>query len=179
MFLIYEPKEDSYLLERNLKSYVKHKSVLDMGAGSGIQAETALKNGANNVLAVDINSASIALLKKKGLNVRKSNLFSNIKEKFDVILFNPPYLPQDPREDKESQRITTGGKLGDEIILKFLTQSKKHLNQDGVILLITSSLTPEARINRILKDLKFNKKLVDSEKLFMETIYLWLIKRVQ
>jgi len=178
--MIYTPAEDSFLLQRNLKNYVKNKRVLDMGSGSGIQAETALKCKASSVSASDINPQVIKYLKNKfksnkNVKIIKSNLFSNIESKFDVILFNPPYLPRDNREDKESQSVTTGGKRGDEIILKFLKQSKSHLNPKGTILLIVSSLTPRKRINPLLKKLNYKSRAIDSHKLFMETLELWEI----
>ena len=63
--MIYTPAEDSYLLARFIPLYAKSKSFLDMGAGSGIQAETALKAGASSVLVVDIDPKVIAHLIKK------------------------------------------------------------------------------------------------------------------
>lgn len=108
--MIYPPREDSFLLEREVKKYAKGKSFLDIGTGSGIQAKAAKQAGAKSVLAADINPESLKHLKVQGINVVKSNLFSNIKRKFDLIAFNPPYLPRDKREDKESALTTTGGK---------------------------------------------------------------------
>jgi release factor glutamine methyltransferase len=81
----------------------KHKIVLDIGSGSGIQAETALNSKAKSVLATDINPESIKLLRSKKINAINSNLFTKVKGKFDLIIFNPPYLPLDKREDKEAQ----------------------------------------------------------------------------
>ena len=64
--MIYEPREDSYLLAQQVKKFAKGK-VLDIGTGSGIQAETATKNGAD-VLAVDIDKECVNNALKKGLN---------------------------------------------------------------------------------------------------------------
>lgn len=177
--MIYEPGEDSHLLSKNLKRYVKNKSVLDMGSGSGIQAETALKNGASSVLAVDINPASIKLLKQKNIPCVKSNLFSKVKGKFDIIVFNPPYLPLDSREDPESTLITSGGKAGYELTLKFLKSAKEHLTKKGTILLIVSSLTPQDKINALIKKLGLRKKVVESQSFFMETLSLIELKTLQ
>jgi|SRR3989344_6192690 len=179
--MIYEPREDSYLLQKHIKDYVKNKSVLDLGTGSGILAEEALKHQARPVMASDISPEVIKHLKNKfkhnkNVKIIKSNLFSNIKHKFDTIIFNPPYLPQDEREDKESQQVTTGGKQGDEIILKFLKQAKSHLNNGGTILLVISSLTPKNKINFLLKKLNYKSRIIDTHNLFMEELELWEIR---
>ena len=150
--MIYQPAEDSFLLEKQVKKYSKGKSVLDIGTGSGIQSKSALMAGAKKVLATDINEEVINKLKKREIIVKKSDLFSNISGKFDLIIFNPPYLPEDKREDSESQLATTGGKNGDEIILRFLEQSTMYLKTDGIILLLVSSLTPRNKINKLLSN---------------------------
>ena len=136
---IYQPEKDSYFFADFLKKYLsknKINSYLDMGTGSGILSEAASKFlDKENILAADINPEAVKLLKKKEFNCIKTNLFSKIKNKFDLITFNAPYLPLDPREPKDSQLATTGGERGDEISLKFLKQAKKHLNENGKIFL--------------------------------------------
>ena len=110
--MIYEPAEDSYLLQEQLKNFVKPgMKVLDMGTGSGIQAKTAKELGAE-VLAVDINEGCVEHVKNLEIDTIQSNLFSKVTGKFDIIIFNPPYLPEDPREPEDSARSTTGGKTG-------------------------------------------------------------------
>src|SRR3989344_4314042 len=107
--MIYEPAEDSFLLASVLHTFVKNKSVLDMGCGSGILSVTALQQGAMSVLSVDINPESVEICKHQGLFSLVSDLFTKVTGTFDVIICNPPYLPLDDDEDKESQLITTGG----------------------------------------------------------------------
>ncbi|HLF53765.1 MAG TPA: HemK2/MTQ2 family protein methyltransferase [Candidatus Nanoarchaeia archaeon] len=175
--MIYNPREDSFLLEKAVKKYAKGKSFLDIGAGSGIQAKAAIKMGAKYVLASDINQEAVRNLKKQNISVIKSNLFEKIKERFDIIAFNPPYLPGDKREDGESQLATTGGEKGDEIIIKFLNEAKSHLNKKGIILLLLSSLTPKKRILETLKKQNLSYKIIDSEKFFFESLEVWKIEQ--
>jgi release factor glutamine methyltransferase len=138
-----------------------------MGTASGILAETASKFlNKKNILVADINSDAVKLLKQKGYNAIKTNLFSKIKTKFDLITFNAPYLPFDPREPKSSQIATTGGKRGDEISAEFLKQAKKHINKNGKIFLLISSLTPMNKIK------KFKHKIVARKKIFMEELLI-------
>lgn len=175
--MIYSPSDDSCLLEEQIKKYSKEKKFLDMGSGSGIQASAAKLAGASSILAVDINEEAIRILKNKCIPAIKSDLFSNISKesKFDIIAFNPPYLPEDKREDKESALATTGGKDGDEIIMRFLKQAKSHLNRNGFILLVLSSLTPRHRIMQLLSELKMEKEVLSEKKIFMESLEVWKI----
>jgi release factor glutamine methyltransferase len=167
---VYKPAEDSYLFSDFLKKYLsKHKisSYLDIGTGSGILPKTALEFlNSDQILAVDINPLAVKEAKKQGLKVIKSDLFKNVKGKFDLITFNAPYLPRDSREPKSSQVATTGGERGDEISLKFLKQAKKHLKKNGKVFLLISSLTPLDRIN------EFRPKIVARKKIFFEKLLI-------
>jgi release factor glutamine methyltransferase len=169
---VYSPEEDSFLFSDFLKKFLSENKIfsyLDMGAGSGILSETA-SNFLNkkNILAVDIDKESCEYVRKKGFKVLQSDLFSKIPKikKFDLITFNAPYLPEDKDEDEDSQRTNAGGKKGDEISLKFLKQAKEHLNKNGKIFLLVSSLTPLKRLA------KYNYKIVAEKNLFMEKILI-------
>ncbi len=175
--MIYEPQEDSFLLAAEVKKYAQGKSVLDMGSGSGIQALTAIRAGACTVLAVDNDTHAIRHLNSLGVPTLRSNIFKKVSGTLDLIICNPPYLPEDTREDTESALATTGGTKGDEFILEFLRQAKKHLEKRGVILVVLSSLTPRKRISALLKKLHFKKELLASQAVFMETLEVWKIKK--
>jgi release factor glutamine methyltransferase len=167
---IYQPSDDSYFFANFLKKYLKKnkpKSYLDIGTGSGILAETASEFiNKKNITTTDINPKSIKLLKQKKFNAIETNLFKKIKNKYDLITFNAPYLPLDKREPKDSQLATTGGKYGDEISVKFLKQAKRHLTKNGKIFLLISSLTPTDKIK------KFNPKIVARKKQFFEQLLI-------
>src|SRR3989344_2791884 len=130
--MIYEPDEDSFLLVKQVKKLAKDKKVLDMGTGWGILAETALESGAKDVLAADIDEEVVEFVKSKGIKVKSSDLFSNIDEKFDLIIFNPPYLPEDELEDFEIRNVTRGGKEGYQILERFLINAKKRSEERRV-----------------------------------------------
>ncbi len=170
--MIYPPSEDSYLIQKYVKKYAKGK-VLDMGTGSGILALEALKK-TKNVLAADINKEVIINAKKLGIKVVQSNLFSKIKRKFDLIIFNPPYLPEHKNEPKDSKLATTGGKKGYELIKKFLKQVSFHLNKDGRILILISSLTGNPKT--IFRG--YNFKLLETQNLFFESISIYILQKV-
>lgn len=178
---MYEPQEDSYLMAKHLDIIVKKyrpQTFLDIGCGSGIQSKTALNAGINkkNILAVDIDSEALKETKKLGVKAIKSDLFKKIKEKdrFDLIAFNAPYLPED-KHDKSKDLC--GGKKGFEIIERFLKEAKKHLNTNGKILLLFSSLTNKEKIEQIIKKECFIFQEIANEKYFMEEIYLLLLEK--
>jgi len=177
---IYQPSDDSYLLQKSLTNFLKNKpkslKILDMGSGSGIQAQTCKNLNFNNITTADINKEATTHLKKQNLNPIPSNLFSNIKTKFNLIIFNPPYLPEDKREPKDSKLQTTAGKKGHELITKFLTQATNHLKKDGTILLLFSNLSQPKIILKHAKKLNYNHKLLDKNKIPFEELYVYEFK---
>ncbi|MBS3090908.1 methyltransferase [Candidatus Pacearchaeota archaeon] len=175
--MVYQPREDSHLLQEEIRKLAKDKSVLDLGSGSGIQARTAVVAGAKSVLASDINQEAVNHLISLGLYTIRSDLFSNIAGQFDLIIFNPPYLPEDRREDKQSSLTTSGGKRGDELTIKFLKEAKEHLTENGIILLIVSSLTPKDKIFWTLHRQDFSKTVLSSKKLAFEELEVWKIMK--
>ena len=179
----YQPEQDSYLLSETLKKYLNDKiknkeinqdiKILDMGSGSSIQAQTCKELGFKNILCADINPEAIAHLKKQGFKATETDLFSNLKkQKFDLIIFNPPYLPEH-KYDKEKD--TTGGKKGFETIISFLEQAKSHLNNKSLILLLFSSLSQPKIIIEKAKSLGYELKELSSKNLFFEELFVYEI----
>lgn len=175
--VIYYPREDSYLLEKHVKR-LSCGIVLDMGTGTGIQALAAAGNKqVKNVLAVDINKESIDYCRKnskhKKITYKVSDLFKNVpKKRFDTIIFNPPYLPQERRR----RDITTeGGKKGYEVIKDFLDKASDYLKPDGNILLLFSSLTNRQMVEKFMKNKMLDFKMIDSIHYFFEELYVYNI----
>ena len=169
MHSIYQPEEDSYLMQKILEEYIEDKEikVLEIGVGSGIQLKTLKKLKIQNIFGVDINQEAVKHCKKLGFNCKRSNLFSKVKEKYNLVIFNPPYLPEDKREPKESKTVTTGGKNGSEIINKFLKEAKKYLTPEGKIFLLVSSLTKKINFKG------YKKKIIAKKKIFFEELFIY------
>ena len=180
---IYEPEEDSYLISEVLRKEIpkilkinSRLKVLEIGCGSGINLQTIKEAGVNkkNILGSDINNIAVRHCINLGFNCIKSDLFNKIpKQKFDLIIFNPPYLPMDKNEAESSRTATTGGKMGNEIAIRFLKQAGNYLAENGEIFLITSSLSENVNFIR----LGYKPKEISYEKLFFEKLSVWeLIK---
>jgi release factor glutamine methyltransferase len=175
---IYDPREDSFLLQKYVKEYAFGK-VLEIGTGSGILAvEAAQSHRVTSVLAVDIQKEVIAHCKKtignKKITFQQSNLFENVKGRFDTIIFNPPYLPADKRDPDVT---LDGGKHGYETIELFLHASNKYLTENGKILLLFSSLSKKNKIDECIAQNLFTAKLIDQQHISFETLYVYCIEK--
>lgn len=176
--MIYQPAEDSYLLNNILKREIPiilekkpNLKFLEIGAGSGIHLSTVEKAGVKkeNIFSSDIDENSVNHCNLLGYNCTKSDLFEKIIGKYDLIIFNPPYLPEDSKEPLDSKTATTGGKKGDEIILKFLEQAKDYLKEGGKIFFLASNLTPKIDFER----LRYKSRELGCERLFYEQLCVW------
>ncbi|MBI2582630.1 methyltransferase [Candidatus Woesearchaeota archaeon] len=152
---IYQPAEDSYLLQKFVRRYATGR-VLDVGTGSGIQALTAMGvPSVREVVAVDVNQNAVESLqdeltkrKIRKVKVLQSDLFENVEGHFNVIIFNPPYLPEDKGvEDK----AIYGGKKGWEVSDRFFQGVSNYLFPEGTVLFLFSSLTNKQKIDEILE----------------------------
>lgn len=173
---VYMPHEDSHMLEKEVLEFAKG-SVLDMGTGSGIQAEAAASlKAVKRVLAVDISREAIDFcrkkLKSKKIRLLKSDLFSKIpKQKFDTIIFNPPYLPK----DKIKYPALDGGKKGYEVLERFLNQVNDYLADNGIVLIVFSSLTNQEKVDEIIRNNLLEFKLLNNSHFFFEELFTYRI----
>lgn len=139
---VYFPEADSYLLLEAARAEVKPgERVLEIGTGSGI---IACKLGTiADVIATDINPHAVMSARKCGAEVIRTDLFAGICGIFDLVIFNPPYLPTLPEEriDDWLEYALDGGTSGREVIERFASTVSSVLSPGGRILLLVSSLT--------------------------------------
>ncbi len=159
---IYPPGDDSRLILEVLKKIVRPgMRVLDVGTGSGILAEAAREMGAN-VLASDINPIAVEAAKSKGLEAVHSDLFSNIESRFDLIVFNPPYLElsEEERIGEPIELALDGGKKGREVLDRFLKSVREHLKKGGRVLFLQTERNGIEETKELLDQLGFNYEIV-------------------
>jgi len=177
---VYVPAEDSELLIENLVD-VKNRTVLDVGTGSGIQAINATKKGAFKVTGIDINPYAVECAENNAklnncdlekISFKTSDLFKNISGKFDVILFNAPYLPTSDEEklEKYLNYAFDGGKDGREVLDKFLLEVSNHLNENGIVQILQSSLTDGEKTISLMEKLGFSAEQTGSLKFLFEEL---------
>jgi len=157
--------------------YAKGK-VLDMGTGTGIQALYAAKSDAvESVLAIDIDPEAIAYcrsnVKNDKITFEVSDLFSNVKGKFDTIIFNPPYLPQ----DKGIKDVALyGGKEGYELTKRFFEEAGEHIMPNGKILIVFSSHTKKDKVDEAITKNGFKFKEICNQRIFCEDLIVYLVE---
>ncbi|MAF51148.1 MAG: hypothetical protein CMH64_03580 [Nanoarchaeota archaeon] len=169
---MYEPREDTQLLGKYVKKFARDK-VLEIGCGSGALMKIALDN-TSRVEGVDIDREAVDFCREQKLDVKRGDLFNDIFRKFDIIIFNPPYLPQDPKLSFEDNRDLFGGKKGWETIERFFSEVNCFLEEKGSILLLFSSLTDKKKVDSIIKKNKFNFEELEAQKISSkETLYVY------
>ena len=177
---VYIPAEDSYLLADNLE-IKQGQSVLEIGTGSGIVAMYASRL-TDNITVTDINFDACELARKnfedngiENIEILFGNLFEPVKNrKFDVILFNTPYLPTENDEvlDDNLNYAFDGGFDGRKVIDLFLNEVKNYLNDGGIVQLIQSSLCDNDKTLDILDKQGFVAEIAVSEHFFFEDVVL-------
>jgi HemK-related putative methylase len=115
--------------------------VLDMGTGSGVGAVLAARY-ARRVVAVDINAAAVRCARinaelnhmEHKIAVRHGDLFGPVDtERFDLVLFNPPFLKGAPRDDRDSAWRST------DVAERFASGLATHLTPGGSALVLLST----------------------------------------
>jgi release factor glutamine methyltransferase len=149
--------------------------VLDMGTGSGICALFAARI-ARRVVAVDINPAAISCARVNALlngldtrvEAREGDLFGPVAgERFDVVLFNPPFLLGVPEDDRDAAWRSH------DIAERFAAGLAAHLKIGGVALLLLSTFGPAcARIESDLSSRGFRLDVVARKRFINETVTL-------
>ncbi len=143
--------ETELLADYTVKSVEDGDKVLDMCTGSGCIAISVAKRCAKrrvSVTAADISDAAIMLARENaqlnGVNVDfvQSDLFTNVRGRFNVIVCNPPYIRSDEiaslqKEVREFEpRIALdGGADGLDFYRRIAKSIRSYLARDGVLLL--------------------------------------------
>ena len=179
---VYIPAEDSYLLAENLE-IKPDQSVLEIGTGSGIVAMYASRLS-DSITVTDINFDACELARKnfeandiEGIEILFGNMFEPVENrKFDVILFNTPYLPTEEGEvldDTINYAFDGGlGLNGRKVIDLFLDEVGNHLNDGGIVQMIQSSLSGNEETLQKFDEMGFIAEIKASEHFFFEDITL-------
>lgn len=160
-------RETEQLVEETILLYDKcfnqqSVDVLDLGTGSGAIAITlSIEVPEMKVMATDISIKALEVARQNQLNLssrvhfKQSDWFSDINQTFDIIVANPPYIPNDePVEDivlKEPKIAIFGGVSGLEPYETILKEAKNYLKEKSIIAFEHSMYQKDNLRNLILK----------------------------
>lgn len=151
--------------------------VLDMGTGSGVCALFAARH-AHRVVAVDINAAAArcaginAVLNnlEHRVEVRHGDLFEPVAgERFDLILFNPPFVIGEPRNDRDRAWRAT------DVAERFAAGLGRHLKPGGAALLLLSTYGDAAAFLMALLERGHRISRVAERRYFGELLTLYRV----
>lgn len=184
--LIPRPETELLVLEatKHLNSKTK---ILEIGTGSGciaISLAKILKN--NNITTCDIsqNALKVAQINAKAIAPEytikfiNSDLFSNINEKFDAIISNPPYISEELKKEMQPEVLNYephtalfAKNEGMLIYEKIIEQAPKFLNVGGLIA-FEAGINQANKIKNLLETNGFTKVIIITDLSSIDRIVL-------
>lgn len=122
----------------------KNLQILDIGTGSGCISITLKKELNSQVTGIDISNKALEVARKNAqsnqvdIKFFQSDIFSNVKNKFDIIVSNPPYIRKDEKietivKNNEPHLALYAKEEGLYFYKKILSQASNHLKNKFLI----------------------------------------------
>ena len=190
---VLDPRPESELIIEevlnNITNREKEFKILDIGTGSGclsISIAKELKN--SKITAIDISEKAIKVAKK---NIELHNLnnqillkisdFENIKDKYDIIISNPPYVDENEYKNLqleirkfEPQIALLGGKDGLKFYRLFAQKLEKNMNKNSIFICeigyqqLNSCKKIFSKTNLVLKKITKDMQKIDRTLTFLK-----------
>lgn len=195
--------EVSKLLPEN-EGHADSFFVFEVGCGSGF-VSAFLKNHFPKIhlTAIDINPSAVSCAQMNGVQVFESDMFNLFKNSpltssvgallpnsvfppakpplgFDLILFNPPYLPtaEDEKVEGMLNYAFDGGISGRDSIDRFLAEVGDYLKESGFFLLLISSITGLDEVACEMEKNGFSAEVIGTAKVSFEELMVLKGKRL-
>lgn len=186
---VYQPEADTYLLlDVALKEFRSGDRILEIGTGSGyiaagimglIQSQLEGNDESSFVVGTDINPHAVRCAREKGVEVVRTRLFDGLRGSFDLIVFNPPYLPtlDEEKIDDWLEYALDGGPDGRAVLSRFAKEVGMVLAPGGRVLLLISSLTGEEAVIENFTKLSYKVEIVTKRRVFDEELIVLRIRK--
>jgi len=159
---------------------LNQKSILELGAGSGLISIFAAKQGAI-VTATDINPIAVEFLQINrqmndvNMNVTHSDLFDDISlQQFDIIAINPPYYKKQPKTDAEYAWCC--GERG-EYFERLFNGLGNYMHANSSVLMILCDACDIKMIEMMAKRNSFQMECVFKKKNLLESNFIFKISQ--
>jgi release factor glutamine methyltransferase len=172
---MYTPSDDTFLLADCIRQYYGGRA-LEIGVGSGLLLDILEKNFAY-VAGSDIDLQALQHCKQQKISSAHVLLVccdagtAFGTGKFDLIVSNPPYLPNDNNSNNNILDPTVhGGPTGIEVTVHFINSALPLLAGDGKLLIVISSFADSSALDKVVLENNMHKKVVKEKRLFYETL---------
>jgi methylase of polypeptide subunit release factors len=169
------PSDDSIFLSDVVNHYYGQLA-LEIGTSSGIILKELSKNF-RIVIGTDIDFDSL----KRAQSVLKNDRLvccdaaSALHDvRFDLIVTNPPYLPNNPNH---VDKTVDGGPTGIEVSIHILTSALDKLARNGKILILVSNLSDKKKLEVFVSENNLVINQIAQKKLFYEILEIIEISR--
>ncbi|MES2154496.1 MAG: HemK2/MTQ2 family protein methyltransferase [bacterium] len=175
---VYVPSDDTFLLAKAVaQEVVPGQRFVEVGCGAGLVSLVAAHAGAA-VTATDLNPHAIATARHNarenhlGMDVVQADLLAGLSGPFDVVAFNPPYLPTAPDEVVPGplNLAFDGGKDGNGTVLRFAQQLSRLAHRPRTVLVVHSSLSDPGPLAAAMAALGYTCDVVLEENHFFERL---------
>ena len=186
----FETEELVYNTNNYINKYFKNPKILDLCTGSGCIGLTLKKLNSNCDLTLsDLSpyALEVANINRKKLNLEveiiESNLFSNIEDKYDIIVSNPPYVSENDKVDtlvsqNEPHIALYAKKNGLEYYEKILSECESYLNSKYLIAFEIGESQKNRVINLINKYLK-NVEIITKKDMSNRDRMVFIFKNIK
>jgi len=162
--------EHLILFDNWLKRYDgPKKSAIDVGIGSGILSFQMVKHGFQKVFGTDTNPNAIVGLKEsmgetklsRKIELDFGHLFCKWEKQTELIVFNPPWLPETLDQDRNDEAIY----YNENLFPDFFAEAKKRLLPEGKLVIIFSNL---AQVTKVTKGHPIEQELAEGGRFQLE-----------
>lgn len=176
---VYEAAEDSWLLATTALEFVEPTdTVLDVGTGSGFVAEKIAAETGARVVGCDLNPFACRAARDAGIQVVRADLVDPFgRGVFDVVVFNPPYLPIPDDDPNWFELAVAGGESGRAVIDRFLAAVGRVVASDGMVVMLVSTLTGVDEVAECAAGHGFSEAYVAAEATYPGEVLAVLVLR--